>query len=111
MIKPKIQTSDFLSFSNISIVGKQGLYFIIEIEIPYQSKETIRWVSKLTVKEREEMVGDEASSFGAAMAVVDTDVRGGRRGEHLSLVFKVRVGLHHRDRVVPQSVRLEVRVP
>ncbi len=84
----------------------------MQLKLKYRIKaEKLRRVSKLTVKEREEVVGDEARSFGAAMAVVDTDVRGGRRGEHLSLVFEVRVGLHHRDRVVPQRVRLQVHVP
>lgn len=63
-------------------------------------KRTFTWGSKLTVKEREEVVGDEARSFGATMPVVDTDVRGGRRGEYLSLVFEVGVRLHHRDRVI-----------
>lgn len=48
------------------------------------------------------MVSDEARSFGATMAVVDSDVRGGRRGEHLSLVFEKGIGLDHSDGVVPK---------
>lgn len=57
---------------------------------------------KHTVKESKEMVSDEARSFRATMAVVDSDVRGGRRGEHLSLVFEKGIGLDHSDGVVPK---------
>lgn len=65
----------------------------------------------LTLEEGEEAVGDEAGGFGAAMAVVDADVRGGRRGEHLSLVLERGVGLDDGDGVVAGGVGLQVHVP
>lgn len=65
----------------------------------------------LTLEEREEVVGDESGGFGTSMAVVDTDIRGGRRGEHLSLVLERRVGLDDGDGEVAGGVGLEIHVP
>lgn len=57
------------------------------------------------------MLINESRSFGAAMPVVDTDVGGGRRREHLTLILERRIGLNDGDGEVPGGVRLEVHVP
>lgn len=56
---------------------------------------------------------DEAGGLGAAVSVVDTDVRDGGRSENLALVLVLEgvVGLDEGDREVARGVGLEVRVP
>ena len=57
------------------------------------------------------MLINKSRSFGAAVAVVDTDVGGGGRREHLTLILETRIGLNDGDGEVAGGVRLEVHVP
>lgn len=63
------------------------------------------------MQKREETLVDESRSFGSAVAVVDTDVGGGGRGEDLALIFETVIGLSDGDREVAGGVRLQVAMP
>ncbi|KAI4298535.1 hypothetical protein L6164_032082 [Bauhinia variegata] len=45
------------------------------------------------------------------MAIIDTDVYGGRGREDLALIFKTVIGLSHSYGEVAGGMRLQVRVP
>lgn len=60
---------------------------------------------------REEAFIDESRSFGATVAVVDADVRGGGRSEDLTLILKTVIGLRDGDGEVAGGVWFKVSVP
>ena len=57
------------------------------------------------------MAVDESRSFGTAMAVINTNIRRRGRGEDLTLILQIRIGLNHSNRVVTGGVGLQVHVP
>lgn len=57
------------------------------------------------------MFVDESRSFRSAVAVVDADVSGRRRGEDLALIFETVIGLSDGDGEVTGGVRFQVGVP
>lgn len=57
------------------------------------------------------MISDETRSFRTTMTIINSDISKRRRCENLTLVFKRRVCLYHRYRIITWSMRLQVRVP
>lgn len=64
-----------------------------------------------TIEVGEQAVADEAWRLGSAVAVIDADEGGGRRGEHLALVLEGIVGLNDGDGELAVDMGLQVYVP
>lgn len=60
---------------------------------------------------KQELVVDEVGSLGAAMTIIDSNVRPQPRGNDLALVLQRRIGLHHGYREVAGGMPLQVRGP
>ncbi|RRT64951.1 hypothetical protein B296_00027831 [Ensete ventricosum] len=64
-----------------------------------------------TIEMGKKAVADESRRLGAAVAIIDADVGGGRGGEHLALVLEGDVGLGDSDGELTGGMGFEFHVP